>query len=66
MDYKRALEILGDTVQADGGLHNSSQYISWNNGDIDITLDSSFDVDELEAIVVYMKENSSESRTRKS
>ena len=65
MDYKRALEVLGDTVQEDGGLYNLGHYISWDKGDNHITLDCSFDADELEAIVVYMRENSSESRTRK-
>jgi hypothetical protein len=62
MDEQKAREILGESITdpalddksyilAPGGFH----FMSWKKGSITITLDSEFCVEELEAIVWWMK-----------
>lgn len=57
MNLEEAKKILDDTVQPNGDLYCPGHYISWHIGDKDICLDCNFSVDELEAIVVYMRAN---------
>ncbi len=58
MEIEEAKKILGDTIQDDGDLYCLGHYISWEKGDKTICLDCRFDVEELEAIIVYIKHNS--------
>lgn len=37
------------------GLHDGGKYISWSKGETTVTLDDKFTVDELEAIVVFIR-----------
>lgn len=55
MTFKEACEYLKDDIQSDGSLYNLSNYMCWNKGDMNATLDGVFDVEDLEAIMVYMK-----------
>lgn len=60
MTIQEAKEILGDSVQEDGSLYDLSWYLCCNAGAPDATLDGKFTADELEAISVLMKSNSSQ------
>lgn len=55
MTLEEAKEILKDEIQPDLGLYCLGHYMAWTPGDKSITLDCSFDVEELEAIVTYIK-----------
>jgi hypothetical protein len=56
LNGRRAREILGSSVQSDGSLHDTTQqYMWWSPGDSTITLDSEFTLEELEAIVWWLK-----------
>ena len=55
MTKSDAEEILDFAIRPNGDLFNLGQYIAWNVGDKDITLDADFSIDELEAIVWWMK-----------
>jgi hypothetical protein len=57
MTIDEAKQILLDDIQADGGLYNLGHYLSWTPGDKTITLDDQFELDELEAIVVWVQAN---------
>ena len=50
-----ARKILNEFVQKDGGLYNLSRYTSWEKGSEKITLDDEYTVEELEAIVLWIK-----------
>ena len=56
MNKEQATEILKDYIEGDGGLFCPGHYIAWTPGDSDITLDSRFEADELEAIVWWMRQ----------
>lgn len=64
MDEQRAREILGDTVQADGGLYCLGHYTAWSTDRPTITLDCEFEVEELEAIVWWMRNKATEPKPR--
>ena len=57
MEKQRATEILKerDAVSIDNGLHSLGWYLSWKPREDDALLDGSFTVEELEAIVWWMK-----------
>ena len=55
MNEQEAEETLKDYIQADKGLYCLGHYLAWTPGDKYIVLDDSFELDELEAIVWYMK-----------
>jgi len=56
MDEKEVREILEpDTFLKDGGLHDTSRYIRWHKGASSVTLDGIFSIDELEAILWWMR-----------
>ena len=55
MDEKRAREILKDFICEDGGLFDGGHYMAWKPGERSITLDCDFELEELEAIVWWMK-----------
>lgn len=55
MDIGKAKEILKDDIKDDGGLYCLGRYLSWNPGENSVCLDCMFDVEELEAIVCYIK-----------
>jgi len=55
MNEEKAREILKDYITDDNGLHYSGHYISFEAGSKKITLDRDFEVNELEAIVWWMK-----------
>ena len=52
---QKVKKILGNTIRENGNLSNLSEYVSWTKGDNEITLDGDFTIDELEAIVWWMK-----------
>ena len=54
MDEKKAREILGDTIQKDNTLYNLGWYVACDSPE-DICLDAHFDIEDLEAIVWWMK-----------
>lgn len=55
MNEQRAREILGNTIQSDGSLREGQQYTYWKPGESNVTLDSDFTADELEAIAWWMR-----------
>jgi len=55
MDINRAKEILKDSIKEDGGLYSLGAYLAYDFGDDVATLDGSFDLENLEAIVCYMR-----------
>ena len=57
MNEEKAREILGDTVTKDDELFHLGQYTSWPlyGEKNDICLDANFTIEELEAIVWWMK-----------
>ena len=55
MNEERAKEILGDRIQADGGLFDRRNCINYFPEDPKILLAAEFDVEELEAIVWWMR-----------
>lgn len=57
MTLERAKEILKPYIGLDKGLENStSPYIDWNFGDSTITLDGEFELELLEALVIYLSQ----------
>ena len=62
MNEKRAREILEKWVdiRKDNGLYSNGWYLSWSIGRKDATLDGVFTVEELEAIVWWMKNKGGE------
>lgn len=57
MTLDRAKVILKNAIAPDGGLTNLCWYIGWTPGYLNATLDGSFSADELEAIAVYMRQD---------
>jgi hypothetical protein len=55
MNEQKAREILGDEITKEGGLYDLGHYMCWHPTDTRITLDCAFEVEELEAIVWWMK-----------
>lgn len=55
MTLEKVKEILKDSINSNDGLHNLRHYIDWDSRDNYITLDSTFTIEELEAIIIYMK-----------
>lgn len=55
MDEQRAREILGGLIQPDGGLYDLGHYIAWTPGEEDVRLDDRFTIEELEAIVWWVR-----------
>ena len=55
MNKDKATHILRDYIQPDRGLYCLGHYLAWTPGDDEITLDCRFTVDELDAIVWWMK-----------
>lgn len=57
MTLDEAKVILGDAIDADGNLKTLDQYTSWDKDHPDtVSLDGYFTADQLEAIVIYMRE----------
>ena len=54
MTEELAKEILGDTIQSDGSLFCLGHYIAWQGGN-HVVLDDSFEIEELEAILWWIK-----------
>lgn len=54
MTLDEAKNILKDEIQPDGGLFCLGHYMAWSPGKKDICLDCRFDIEELEAMVVYI------------
>ena len=63
MTLDDARKILGETIKPDGSLYNISPYTSWRVDNDYIVLDADFTVEELEAIVVWVKEHRVEDQT---
>lgn len=57
MNEKEAREILGDTIKEDNSLSSLGQYIAWpvDSFATTICLDAYFTIEELEAIVWWIK-----------
>lgn len=55
MDEKRAREILGVAIRPDNSISCVGHYMAWKPGDADIALDSTFEIEELEAILWWMQ-----------
>ena len=51
----KARNILKKYIQPDGGLYDLEHYMMYQPGDKSITLDDEFDVEELEAIVWWIR-----------
>ncbi len=58
MTIDQAKFILKEFIQEDGDLFSGSKYISWSHelDSNEVTLDDSFTIEELEAIVVYIRD----------
>jgi hypothetical protein len=57
MDGKKTREILGESIAPDNSLFNGVHYMAWDTNEDKIALDSRFEIEELEAIVWWMKNN---------
>lgn len=57
MDYETALKMLDEYITPTKGLYDLGHYMDYSFGAFVIILDDEFTVEELEAIVVYMKHN---------
>ena len=55
MNEEKYRDALKDYIEEDGSLFCLGHYLSWDAGSKTITLDCKFDVEELEAIVWWMK-----------
>ena len=55
MNEQRAREILKDCIQDDDGLYCLRHYMSWYPVTNTITLNDTFDADELEAIAWWIR-----------
>lgn len=55
MTEEKARKILKDSIGDDNGLYSLGKYLYWQTGYDTATLDASFSVEELEAIVWWMK-----------
>ena len=62
MNKEKAQEILKEYIQPDGGLSCLGHYLSYSPGDDSITLDCSFGIEELEAIVWWMRNSANVKR----
>lgn len=52
MDDQQSRKILGeDSVKADGSIRYEDGFACWDVGDTTVTLDGSFSIEELEAII---------------
>jgi len=59
MNEKRATEILKAAITDDGSLHSViGRYIDWENWDDSLRMDGVFDIDDLEAIVWWIRNKS--------
>lgn len=58
MNEAEARRILGDTVQPDDSLFCLGHYTCWRPDDTEIVLDDRFSVEELEAMVWWMRNKS--------
>ena len=65
MDKITARRILGTAIQDNDDLSCLGHYMSWSKGDKTITLDSEFTIEELEAIVWWVKNNGQEASQAK-
>ena len=59
MDEKDARRILGFAIKDNNDLDSSERYIYWCPGDKTVTLDEEFSVEELEAIVWWIRNKNS-------
>ena len=55
MTLDKAQEILADFITPEGELYGLGAYLSWAKGRKYIVLDGEFDIEMLEALVVYTK-----------
>lgn len=55
MDEAAARKILDDWIQGDNGLYCPGRWVDWRVGANSIALDAEFDLEELEALVWWMK-----------
>jgi len=58
MNADKAQQILRSTIQPDGSLYCLGSYISWSPTDAEVVLDSRFTIEELEAIIWWIRNNS--------
>jgi hypothetical protein len=57
MDREQQLKELAGAIGDDGSLYGLGWYLSWHSGDTAATLDGEFTADQLEAIVMWMREH---------
>jgi hypothetical protein len=55
MNETRARVIMADILRESDGALKSVRYIDWNPGDKSITMDDNFKIEELEAILWWVK-----------
>ncbi|MCU7806053.1 MAG: hypothetical protein KZQ96_22995 [Candidatus Thiodiazotropha sp. (ex Lucinoma borealis)] len=57
MDRDKAIELFGPEMEIceDNSLHNSTYYVSWNSDSHKITLDDKFTIEQLEALVWWIR-----------
>jgi hypothetical protein len=55
LDEEKARQVLAEAIDHDGGLYSLGWYISWSPGGDEICLDGSFSVEDLEAIIWWIK-----------
>jgi len=56
MNEEKARKILGDAIQSDNSLYDVGWYINWcGPSEKGVSLDALFTIEELEAIVWWMK-----------
>lgn len=54
MTYQEAKLYLKDSIQSDGGLYDSENYLAWNDQFDEAVLDGRFTAKQLMAIAIYM------------
>lgn len=55
MTLSQAKEILADSIKENGDLYNLGSYLAWYPKMDKVCLDGDFSLEELEAIVVYIR-----------
>lgn len=55
MTDDEAMDVLKEWIKPDGGLFCLGQYVAYTPGESTVVLDAEFSIDELEAIVWWMK-----------
>lgn len=52
---EKFLDSIKNEIKPDGSINGGMSYIQWDLGDEDVLLDGSFHIDDLEDLILYIK-----------